>query len=123
MILKLNFQIYSWKVFSAIIKKRVFLSTSLFAYFMSILVRPEGFEPPAFGSVDQRSIQLSYERILNIKIILQPVTLLHKLRKLLQAPIRSSKFQNYNKYTILHFDVTYYNTIVSFLQVKIKILY
>ncbi len=29
-------------------------------------VRPEGFEPPAFCSVDRRSIQLSYGRILVI---------------------------------------------------------
>ena len=33
------------------------------AYYLRFLVRPEGFEPPAFGSVDQRSIQLSYERM------------------------------------------------------------
>ena len=29
------------------------------------MVRPEEFESPTFGSVDQRSIQLSYGRILN----------------------------------------------------------
>ena len=27
------------------------------------MVRPEGLEPPSFGSVDRRSIQLSYGRI------------------------------------------------------------
>ena len=30
-------------------------------------MRPERFELPTFGSVDQRSIQLSYERILSCK--------------------------------------------------------
>ncbi len=34
------------------------------------LVRPEGFEPPTFGSVDQRSIQLSYERISSSVVII-----------------------------------------------------
>jgi hypothetical protein len=31
--------------------------------FLLHMVRPKGFEPPAFGTGNQRSIQLSYGRI------------------------------------------------------------
>ena len=41
------------------------------------MVRPGGVEPSTFGSVDQRSIQLSYERICKSRI-----TLYHILSKL-----------------------------------------
>ena len=37
----------------------------MYVIFFYFLVRPEELESPTFGSVDQRSIQLSYGRILN----------------------------------------------------------
>ena len=39
------------------------------------MVRPEGVEPSTFGSVDQRSIQLSYERISKLRITLYHILL------------------------------------------------
>ena len=42
------------------------------------MVRPGGVEPSTFGSVDQRSIQLSYERI--NKYVLHYIILLLKCK-------------------------------------------
>ena len=44
------------------------------------MVRPGGVEPSTFGSVDQRSIQLSYERI--HKYVLHYIILSIKCKKL-----------------------------------------